>query len=210
MACRAAGSGRWRASTAPERRRRAVRRAAARAPLVSRRTSTPRVSVRRVDVPVVHVRRPDDAVVGPPVRELRWLAPGSRCRGSACPRRTRRRSPCCRPRRSSGPSRSWQAGGRDPRPAGSPPARRGSSCRPTFRRNGSCAVERQASPLKLPSSDEIVNLPRFSHASSAGPKSSSVASSSSPCAVALVCPRGAELADRAPGVVLESAGRRHR
>ena len=47
-------------------------------------------------------------------------------------------------------------------------------------RNGAEAVDRHASPLKLPASDAIVNCPRLLHASSGGPKSSSVASSSSP------------------------------
>jgi hypothetical protein len=41
-------------------------------------------------------------------------------------------------------------------------------------------IERQASPSKLPSSDAIVNWPRLRHCSFAGPKSSSVASSSRP------------------------------
>ena len=50
----------------------------------------------------------------------------------------------------------------------------------TCRRNGLAGVDFHASPLKEPFSEAIVNWPRSLQPSAAGPKSSSVASSSSP------------------------------
>ena len=122
-------------------------------------------------------------------------SPGRTCPGSACPRRTRRRTRCCRPGRSSARSRTRGVGA-------SPPSGTGSRSRPSSA--GTC---RRASTSRLA---VIGALERGDHELAAlaarlrgGPKSSSVESSNSPRCSA-VAP-GRPPPDRTDGVVLEAA-----